>query len=52
MERFYIDAGGLKALHQTIGNKPARGICGSGIINITAELLKAGLIENGKINLV
>jgi uncharacterized 2Fe-2S/4Fe-4S cluster protein (DUF4445 family) len=52
IERFYLDESKLKAAHQTIGNKPARGICGSGIINITAELLRRGLIErNGKIKM-
>lgn len=33
----------------TIGNRPALGICGSGVIDAVAELLKAGLItQNGK----
>ena len=29
----------------TIGDQPARGICGSGVVSLTAQLLKAGLME-------
>ncbi|MBM3253671.1 MAG: DUF4445 domain-containing protein [Candidatus Omnitrophica bacterium] len=36
---------------QTIGNEKPRGICGSGYIDILAELFKNGIIDrNGKIN--
>lgn len=36
--------------YETIGNKPARGICGSGYIDIIAQMLGAGLLDkNGKI---
>lgn len=35
----------------TIGNEPAKGICGSGYIDLLAELLKNGIIDkSGKIN--
>lgn len=35
----------------TIGNARPKGICGSGLINIVAELLEAGIIgQNGKFN--
>jgi uncharacterized 2Fe-2S/4Fe-4S cluster protein (DUF4445 family) len=36
---------GEKVEYATIGNTPPRGICGSGLIDIVAELLRAGLIE-------
>lgn len=37
--------------YSTILNEPARGICGSGYIDIIAELLKAGVLDrSGKIN--
>ena len=34
-----------KVVYQTIGEKPPVGICGTGVIEITSELLKAGLID-------
>jgi len=35
----------------TIGNARPKGICGSGLINVVAELLEAGIIgQNGKFN--
>lgn len=34
-----------RAVVETIQNQPPVGICGTGVIEITAELLKAGLIE-------
>ncbi|MDF2944451.1 MAG: hypothetical protein K0S01_3309 [Herbinix sp.] len=30
----------------TIGNKPAIGICGTGVVEVTSELFKAGLIDD------
>lgn len=36
-----LDTGTLK----TIGNKPPAGLCGTGIIELTAELLDAGIID-------
>jgi uncharacterized 2Fe-2S/4Fe-4S cluster protein (DUF4445 family) len=38
-----------KAEYETIGDKPAIGICGSGLIDLLAELLKNGILnERGK----
>lgn len=34
-----------KVVYQTIGGKPPVGICGTGVIEITSELLEAGLID-------
>ena len=52
IERFFVDDRKIHAAWQTIGNKPGRGICGSGIINIAAELFRRGLVSrDGKINL-
>lgn len=52
IERFSLDPKTCQARYQTIQHAPARGICGSGIINITAELLRLGFLDqNGKINL-
>lgn len=31
---------------ETIGNKPPKGICGSGILDVVAEFLKSGIIED------
>lgn len=31
--------------YTTIGQEPARGICGSAVVSLTAQLLKAGLME-------
>jgi uncharacterized 2Fe-2S/4Fe-4S cluster protein (DUF4445 family) len=37
--------------YTTIGNAPATGICGSGIVDAAAEMLKAGIIDaKGKFN--
>ncbi|HIE28831.1 TPA: DUF4445 domain-containing protein, partial [Candidatus Poribacteria bacterium] len=36
-----------KAVYETIGDKPAIGICGSGLIDLLAELLKNGIL-NGR----
>lgn len=43
IEKVYID-GDVKI--NTIGDRPAIGICGSGIIDAVSELLKAGAIES------
>ncbi|MDR2087748.1 MAG: ASKHA domain-containing protein [Clostridiales Family XIII bacterium] len=48
IERFELDAAGGVAL-RTIGGAPPCGICGSGLIDIAGELVKAGVIdETGK----
>lgn len=44
IERVQID--GLKIRVQTIGEEPAVGICGSGILDVVAELLKNDLLNN------
>jgi len=52
IERFSFDQKACQVRYQTISHKPPIGICGSGIINITAELLLKGIIDqNGKVNL-
>jgi len=52
IERYLVDPATGEARFDTIGHAPARGVCGSGIMNAVASLLEAGLIEpNGKINL-
>jgi uncharacterized 2Fe-2S/4Fe-4S cluster protein (DUF4445 family) len=43
IERVQID--GLKIKIQTIGDEPAVGICGSGILDIVAELIKNDLLD-------
>jgi uncharacterized 2Fe-2S/4Fe-4S cluster protein (DUF4445 family) len=51
IERFKIDPATCEARFDTIRYRPARGVCGSGLINVIAAFLEAGLIEpNGKIN--
>jgi len=43
VERVRISNGSLKVI--TIGNSPAVGICGSGILNAIAEMRKAGILD-------
>lgn len=51
IERVRINPRTLKLEYRTIGNAPARGICGSGIVDVAAEMFKAGiLLRNGNIN--
>jgi len=50
IEKFLIQDGQVK--FETIGNAPARGICGSGLIDAIYELVKNRIIEqDGKFNL-
>jgi uncharacterized 2Fe-2S/4Fe-4S cluster protein (DUF4445 family) len=50
IEGFHL-SGGLDQMIITIDRKPARGICGSGAINILAEFLDKGIISpNGSFN--
>jgi uncharacterized 2Fe-2S/4Fe-4S cluster protein (DUF4445 family) len=35
-----------RAFYTTIGNKKAKGICGSGIVDIISELLKYGIVDS------
>ena len=51
IEGFEINPSNLEPVITTIDNAKAKGICGSGLINIAAALLKAGVItQNGKFN--
>ncbi len=51
IEEFSIDRISLEPVIKTIGNVLPKGICGSGLINIIADLLTAGVIDqNGKYN--
>jgi len=50
IQKANIESAGLKVNYSTIGNVRPRGICGSGYIDILAELLRQGLIDkSGKI---
>lgn len=51
IEKVKIDPSNLGVKYSTIGDAKARGLCGSGIVDAVAELLKAGVIlRNGRIN--
>lgn len=51
IESILIDPETLEPMIKTIDLKPARGICGSGIINIISQMLKTGILaQNGKFN--
>ncbi len=51
IERVKIDPETSEVKCSTIGNVKAKGLCGSGIVDAVAELLKAGVIlRNGRIN--
>jgi uncharacterized 2Fe-2S/4Fe-4S cluster protein (DUF4445 family) len=51
IEGFEINLQDFEPLITTIDNAKAKGICGSGLINIVATLLKAGVVtQNGKFN--
>lgn len=51
IETVRIDPETYEPFGLTMGEKPALGICGSGIIDTVAEMLKAGvLLQNGKLN--
>ncbi len=43
VERVWMWEGGLH--HATVGDAPARGICGSGLIDLTAALLDEGVLD-------
>lgn len=49
IDHVYIDMVGSepKVRYTTIGNLPARGICGSGLVDCIAELFLSGLINRG-----
>jgi len=51
IERVKIDAKTLDAEYNTIGNAKPVGICGSGLVDIIAELLKCSLLsKTGRLN--
>ncbi len=45
IERVSIDNDSLDVYYRTIDNQPAIGLCGSALVDIPAELLKAGFID-------
>lgn len=45
IEHIQIDPSTLKCSYKTIDSLPPRGICGSAIVDVIAELLKAGIID-------
>ena len=45
IEKVTIDPATLAPDTATVGDQPPRGICGSGMIDLIAELLKAGIID-------
>jgi uncharacterized 2Fe-2S/4Fe-4S cluster protein (DUF4445 family) len=52
IEKVRIDPATLEPTYSIIGQDPPRGICGSGLIDLTAEMFMAGLIDiRGKFNL-
>jgi len=52
IEKVSIDTGTLTPSFTTVGNLPPRGICGSGMIDLIAEMLFTGIIDaGGKIRL-
>ncbi len=51
IEKVYIDPQTLEPGYKTVGDTAARGICGSGIVDAVASMLKSGIIDrNGRIN--
>ena len=49
IEGILIDPETHEAMFRTMNSEPAKGICGSGIINIVSQLLKTGILNrNGK----
>jgi uncharacterized 2Fe-2S/4Fe-4S cluster protein (DUF4445 family) len=47
IEEVWIDGQSGEPAYHTIGNQPARGLCGSGIISLLAELFITGLLTKG-----
>jgi uncharacterized 2Fe-2S/4Fe-4S cluster protein (DUF4445 family) len=51
IEKIQIDPHTYECTLQTIDESPPRGICGSGIVDVIAEMLKAGIIDiTGRMN--
>lgn len=52
IEHVWIDPESFEVVYRTINGEKPRGLCGSAIIDITAELLKAGLTDHsGRFNM-
>jgi uncharacterized 2Fe-2S/4Fe-4S cluster protein (DUF4445 family) len=50
IEEIWIDSGSYEPTYETIGGLPARGICGSGMIGLLAEMFITGILDKaGKI---
>jgi uncharacterized 2Fe-2S/4Fe-4S cluster protein (DUF4445 family) len=47
IEEIWIDNRTYEPTYQTIGGLPARGICGSGMIGLLAELFVTGILDRG-----
>jgi uncharacterized 2Fe-2S/4Fe-4S cluster protein (DUF4445 family) len=47
IEDVWIDAQTLEPTYRTIDDAPPRGICGSGLIDLVAELFVSGVIDKG-----
>ena len=47
IEDFSINPDTYEPMILTVGNKKAKGICGSGLITLVGKLLEAGLIDSG-----
>jgi uncharacterized 2Fe-2S/4Fe-4S cluster protein (DUF4445 family) len=51
VEQVWINPKGFEVGYKTIGNGQPRGLCGSAIVDVAAELLKTGLIDrSGRFN--
>jgi len=51
IERVFIDPETLEVTYRTIEDAKPRGLCGSAIVDVVAEMLKVGVIDrSGKIN--
>ncbi len=47
IEEIWIDHRTFEPTYQTIGQLPARGICGSGMIGLLAEMFITGIVDKG-----
>ena len=47
IEEIWIDQRTYEPTYQTIGQLPARGICGSGMIGLLAEMFVTGILDKG-----
>jgi uncharacterized 2Fe-2S/4Fe-4S cluster protein (DUF4445 family) len=45
IEKVSIDEQTLEPVFSTVGDAPARGICGSGMIDLIAELMRTGIVD-------